>query len=98
MTPSVGLALWYPFVIGALNLYIGAYIFRRGPRSPLNRSFAFFAGSLALWTGSRAIGQLYPAYYVSALRAAFAAASLAPMGVLVFAEVFPAKKAKDRFR
>ena len=55
----------------------------------MNRSFAFFASSLSLWTAALAFGRLYPAYYVPALQLAFAAGSLSAMGVVMFVDALP---------
>ncbi len=98
MTNSIDLRSWSLFLIAALNLCIGAYVLRRNPRSTLNRSFAFFAGSVALWTASLPVGQLFPIHYVFALRLAFAAGSLIPLGPLMFVETFPVPLASKSTR
>lgn len=94
----MNLRSWCLFVIAALNLCIGAYILYREPRSSLNRSFAFFAAGVALWTACLPFGHLYPTHYVLALQVAFAAGSLAPLGVLVFVETFPVPLASKSTR
>jgi PAS domain S-box-containing protein len=89
MTHLIDPSPWYLLVIAGMNLSIGAYIFHRNRQGTMNRSFAFFAASLSLWTAGLAFGRLHPAYYAPALQVAFAAGSLAAMGVLMFVEVLP---------
>jgi PAS domain S-box-containing protein len=89
MTHFTDQSPWYLLLIAALNLSIGAYILLRNRQGAMNRSFAFFAASLSLWTAGLAFGRLYPIYYIPALQFAFAAGSLAAMGVLMFVEALP---------
>jgi len=89
MTQLVDLSSLYLFLIGTLNLAIGIYVFHRSPRNPLNRSFTFLAVTLTAWTLALALGRLYPDVYVQALRVAFAAGTLVPVGIVVFVERFP---------
>ena len=89
MTHWVDQSPWYLLLIAILNLALGVYIFIRNPQGTMNRSFAFFASSLSLWTAALAFGRLYPAYYVPALQLAFAAGSLSAMGVVMFVEALP---------
>lgn len=72
-----------------LNLAIGVYVYRRNPNAPLNRAFAFTAAAVAAWIGALAFGRYEPSMYHVAIRFAFAAGSLAPIGVIVFVEHFP---------
>ena len=76
-------------VIGTLNLSIGLYVLCRNRHGSMNQSFAFFAGSLSLWTWGLAFGRLRPEYYLPALQVAFAAGSLSAFGVLMFVEALP---------
>jgi len=89
MTQLVDLSSLYLLLIGILNLAIGIYVFYRSPRNPLNRSFTFLAVTLTGWTLALAIGRLYPDVYVQALRVAFAAGTLVPVGIVIFVERFP---------
>jgi PAS domain S-box-containing protein len=89
MTHWVDPSPWYLLLIAVLNLALGVYIFLRNPQGTMNRSFAFFASSLSLWTAALAFGRLYPAYYVPALQLAFAAGSLSAMGVVMFVKALP---------
>src|SRR6266568_9541973 len=79
----------YLLIIAALNLALAAYIFFRNRQATMNRSFAFFASSLSLWTAALAFGLLYPAYYIPTLQLAFATGSLSAMGVVMFVEALP---------
>jgi PAS domain S-box-containing protein len=89
MTHLTDQSPWYLLSIAALNLALGAYIFIRNRRATMNRSFAFFASTLSLWTAALAFGRLYPAFYIPALQLAFAAGSLSAMGVVMFVEALP---------
>ena len=88
MTQLVDLSSLYLLLIGTLNLAIGIYVFYRSPRNPLNRSFTFLAVTLTAWTLALALGRLYPDVYLQALRVAFAAGTLVPVGIVVFVERF----------
>ena len=74
--------------IAVLNLWIGLYVFWKNPRAPLNRSFALTAVAIALWSGALAYRHLDPDSYQTAIRLAFAAASLVPLGVVAFVDTF----------
>jgi PAS domain S-box-containing protein len=89
MTELIDLSSLCLLLIGTLNLAIGIYVFYRCPGNPLNRSFTFLAVTLTGWTLALAIGRLYPDVHVQALRVAFAAGSLVPVGIVVFVERFP---------
>src|SRR5712691_788886 len=89
MTQLVDLSSLSLLLIGTLNLTIGIYVFYRSPRNPLNRSFTFLAVTLTAWTLALALGRLYPDVYLQALRVAFAAGTLVPVGIVVFVERFP---------
>ncbi|MDD2890343.1 MAG: histidine kinase N-terminal 7TM domain-containing protein [bacterium] len=39
----------YSFIAGVINFILGVYVYCKNPRHPLNRIFALFAFSLALW-------------------------------------------------
>lgn len=74
--------------IALLNIGIGLYVFSRNRAAPLNRAFAFTATTVGLWTAALAWGRFHPATFDLAIRAAFAAGSLCPVGVLFFVEYF----------
>ena len=76
--------------IGILNLGIGLYVYRRNTSAHLNRAFAFIALTIGLWTLALAWGRFQPASFEMAIRAAFAAGSLCPFGILLFVENFGA--------
>ncbi len=73
--------------IAVLNLSIGFYVYRNRS-APLNRAFAFTAVMISLWTVALAWGRLRPESFELAIRAAFAAGSLCPYGILLFVEHF----------
>ena len=89
MTLLADQSYWHLMVIGTLNLSIGLYVLCRNRHGSMNQSFAFFAGSLSLWTWGLAFGRLRPEYYLPALQVAFAAGSLSAFGVLMFVEALP---------
>jgi PAS domain S-box-containing protein len=84
--------------IGILNLAIGLYIYRRNTSAQLNRAFAFIALAIGLWTLALAWGRFQPELFKVAIRAAFAAGSLCPFGVLLFVEKFGATAAAHTYR
>ena len=85
MTPTA-LLLSY---ITVLNVSIGLYVYRRNPTERSHRAFAFMATMIAVWTIGL-VGMHYsPFGNTLALRLAFAAASLIPIGVLSFVEHTP---------
>ena len=73
----------------ALNLWIGIYVYRRGPSVDQNRAFAFMAFAISLWTMAIALAHYGSVGHTWALRFAFASASLIPVGVLTFIEHLP---------
>jgi len=79
-------------VIAAIaNFGLGAFVYRRHARNPINRYFAFFSFAVATWTLSNGLVSTYASStwgYVWA-RLAFASASLIPITFLWFADVFP---------
>jgi PAS domain S-box-containing protein len=86
MDPIFGL-----FVVALLELSLGAAVLLRNPRRSLNRWFAAFAVSLALWgslVGTRRSLE-DPATVLTVLRFLFAAASLIPVTFFQFSLVFP---------
>ena len=74
--------------IALLNVAIGISVYRRNAVAPLNRSFACTALAVGLWTAALAWGRLQPSSFDIAIRAAFSAGSLVPLGVLYFVEKF----------
>jgi hypothetical protein len=74
--------------ISLLNLGIGLSVYGRNQRAPLNRSFCCTALAVALWTAALAWGRLQPLAFETAIRAAFSAGSLVPLGVIYFVEHF----------
>lgn len=74
--------------IALLNVAIGISVYRRNPVAALNRSFACTALAVGLWTAALAWGRLQPSSFGIAIRAAFSAGSLVPLGVLYFVENF----------
>src|SRR5512132_4258438 len=92
MTPTA-LLLSY---ITVLNISIGLYVYRRNPTEPSHRAFAFMAAMIGVWTIGL-IGVHYsPFGNTLALRLAFAAASLIPIGVLSFVEHTPSHYSYSR--
>jgi PAS domain S-box-containing protein len=92
MTPTA-LLLSY---ITVLNVSIGLYVYRRNPTEPSHRAFAFMAAMIGVWTIGL-IGVHYsPFGNTLALRLAFAAASLIPIGVLSFVEHTPSHCSYNR--
>jgi signal transduction histidine kinase len=79
-------------VIAAIaNFGLGAFVYKRHTRNPINRYFAFFSFAVAAWTLSNGLVSTYASSrwgYVWA-RLAFASASLIPITFLWFADVFP---------
>ena len=74
--------------IALLNVVIGISVYRRNPVAALNRSFACTALAVGAWTAALAWGRLQPSSFDIAIRAAFSAGSLVPLGVLYFVENF----------
>ena len=73
------------------NFGLGAFVYSKSPRNPINRHFAFFSFAVAAWTLSNGLVSSYAGSewgYVWA-RFAFASASLIPVTFLWFADVFP---------
>src|SRR6266542_6818633 len=75
--------------IASLNLWIGVYVYRRGPHAGQNRAFGFMAATTSLWTIAIALVHYGNAGHAWALRLAFASGSLIPLGVLAFIERLP---------
>jgi PAS domain S-box-containing protein len=79
-------------VLAALaNFGLGAFIYVKGTRHPINRHFAFFSISVAAWTLSNGLVSSYADSewgYIWA-RLAFASASVIPITFLWFSDVFP---------
>ena len=81
-----------------LNVSIGLYVYRRNPTEPSHRAFAFMATMIGVWTIGIAGAHYSPFGNTLALRIAFAAASLIPIGVLSFVENTPRHFAHNRQR
>ena len=69
--------------ITVLNISIGLYVYRRNPTEPSHRAFAFMATMIGVWTIGLIGAHYSPFGKTLAMRIAFAAASLIPIGVLV---------------
>src|SRR5262249_1837101 len=76
-------------VISGLNALIGCYVLRKNPRSIPNRSFAFFAFSLACWTLWVASAHNIHSHSTFFVRAAFSAASVMVFALLLLFRTFP---------
>src|SRR5215831_12458975 len=76
-------------VISGLNALIGYYVLRKNPRSIPNRSFAFFAFSLACWTLWVASAHNINSHSTFFVRAAFSAASVMVFALLLLFRTFP---------
>ena len=76
-------------VTAALNLWIGIYVYRCGPRTGQNRAFGFMAFTISLWTLAVALAHYATVGHMWTTRLAFASASLFPVGVLTFIEHLP---------
>jgi signal transduction histidine kinase len=79
-------------IIAAIaNFGLGAFVYLKGTRNPINRYFGFFSLSVAAWTLSNGLVSVYAGSdwgHVWA-RFAFASASLIPITFVWFAGVFP---------
>src|SRR5690349_7588597 len=86
--------------IALLNVAIGLSVLRRNAIAPLNRAFACTALAVALWTAALAWGRLQPDLFFLTIRAAFAAGTLVPLGVVCFIEHFgpPVSGRRHRIR
>ena len=94
ITPWTGLQLMSPAAllltcITVLNVTIGVYVYRRNPTEASHRAFAFMAIMLGGWTIGLIGAHYSPFGKTLAMRIAFAAASLIPIGVLSFVENTP---------
>src|SRR5215470_3552589 len=76
-------------VICGLNALIGYYVLRKNPLSIANRSFAFFAFSLACWTLWVASAHNIHSHSTFFVRAAFSAASVMVFALLLLFRTFP---------
>lgn len=78
----------------AANLWVGAYVFRRAPKAPLNRAFGLLALATSCWAVALAVGyhiDPQPAALSSTtfiIRFAFAAGSLFAVSFLLFIDRF----------
>ena len=70
--------------ISLLNVAIGIYVLRKHPTEPSHRAFAAMAAMIAVWTLGIAGAHYLPVGNTIALRGAFAAGSLIPIGLLSF--------------
>ena len=75
--------------IAVLNVSLGLYVYRRNPSEPSHRAFAVMATMIGVWTLGIGGAHYSPFANTFALRIAFAAASLIPIGVLSFVENTP---------
>src|SRR5262249_8434363 len=71
---------------------IGHYVLRKNPASVANKSFAFFAFSLAGWTLWVAIAHNIPIHSTLFVRAAFSAADVMVFALLILFRTFPDAK------
>ncbi|MGH9429603.1 MAG: hypothetical protein ACRD2L_25235, partial [Terriglobia bacterium] len=85
------------------NLCMGAYVFSRAPKAPLNRAFALLSLSTALWSAALAVGYnagpagTNPESTTLVIRCAFAAGSLFAIAFLLFIQRFTVPAAKTSF-
>ena len=85
------------------NLCMGAYVFSRAPKAPLNRAFALLSLSTALWSAALAVGYYAgpagtnPESTTLVIRCAFAAGSLFAIAFLLFIQRFTVPTAKTSF-
>src|SRR5262245_8896876 len=84
--------------IALLNLAIGLYVYLRNRTAPLNCAFACTALAVGLWTAALAWGRFQPSAFQIAIRAAFSAGSLVPLGVLYFTEYFGVSEVASKWR
>ena len=75
--------------ISLLNVAIGLYVLRKNPTEPSHRAFAMMAATIAVWTIGIAGAHYLPLGNTVALRLAFAAGSLIPIGILSFVQNTP---------
>jgi PAS domain S-box-containing protein len=83
--------------IALLNFAIGLYVYCRNRTAPLNRAFACTAFAVGLWTAALSWGRFQPSAFQIAIRAAFSAGSLVPLGVIYFTEHFGVSKVASRW-
>jgi PAS domain S-box-containing protein len=85
-TPILGL-----FAVALIELGLAVAVWVRGPRRDVNRWFAAFATTLALWGALVGLRRSFsdPALILTTMRVLFAAAALMPLTFLQFAAVFP---------
>src|SRR5574341_1006649 len=79
-----------------VNLWIGIYVYRRGPHAGQSRAFGFMAATISLWTIAVALTDYGSVKSVWAIRFAFASSSLIPVGVLTFIARVPVSPAGHR--
>jgi PAS domain S-box-containing protein len=72
-----------------INLVIGFYVYRINRQNGANRSFAFMAVIISLWTIAIAVAHYGTSGHTWAMRSAFAAASMIPVSVLSFIDHLP---------
>src|SRR5688572_7921009 len=91
-----GVSMNWIFLVGTAiaNLCMGAYVFSRAPKAPLNKAFALLSFSTALWSAALAVGYHAelsggsPESTTLVIRCAFAAGSLFAIAFLLFIERF----------
>jgi PAS domain S-box-containing protein len=79
------------FVVALVELALAALVWRRNPRHPVNRWFAAFATTVAIWAtlvgARRSLAD--PAAILIVVRVLYAATALIPVAFFHFASVFP---------
>ncbi|HSE06124.1 MAG TPA: ATP-binding protein [Methylomirabilota bacterium] len=94
MTFALSINWLFLIVTAVANLCVGAYVFRRAPKAPLNRAFALLSLSTALWSAALAVGyHVAPPHTNSntttvVIRCAFAAGSLFAIAFILFVQRF----------
>ena len=91
MTPIAGL-----FLVALIELILGLVVWLRNPRRPVNRWFAAFATTLAVWAILVGIRRSLtdPAVVLAFVRVLWATAALVPVTFAHFAVVFPRPAAR----
>ena len=86
MTPIVGL-----FLVALIEIALGIVVWMRNPRRSVNRWFAAFATTLAVWGTLVGVRRSLedPAVVLAVVRILWATAALIPVTFAHFAVVFP---------
>lgn len=79
----------------AVNIILAAFIYRRNPRSPINKSFGIFALNIGLWTLFVYAGVFatHEAQAIFWIHMSFASAAFIPATCYIFTRVFPEDRA-----